>query len=46
MLEFYYDINYSDNPVVNENFSAEVNSMNENAYRNMDVLDFEFNSVY
>ena len=27
-----YGINYSENPVVNETFYNEVNSMNENAY--------------
>lgn len=34
-----YDINYSDNPVVNESFYNEVNCMNENAYRNISDLD-------
>lgn len=36
-----YGINYSENPVVNETFYNEVNSMNENAYKNIGDLDLE-----
>lgn len=36
-----YGINYSENPVVNESFYNEVNSMNENAYKNIGDLDLE-----
>lgn len=46
MLEnIYCDINYSENPIVNDNFNLEINSMNEKAYKSIGDLDLETKSI-